>query len=798
MTRHRTPSLLVLVSILIFSIGCSGNSPVMPPLTSGSYNSAGSASNADDPHRLWGNWEVVVDIENSTIEYAPLRSSDLHFNVVPLLMEGTFDSALTFANLNIDADNHSLSIDVSLEHPFPTLPHVAGFDVRGIFFTRGGSFNIISGNVIMTGPDEPRLVNADGYTRWWNPLEFFGPSVLGYVDGYYGVKKINAGFQNTLAGYKYFADGLGTLDTMADLDPHDRGVFRAGSKNTRSYRVEFGDIQTNFLVFNYAVDACWGPIPGYTLPGPPPVIPDDFPLSANCPEPYWIDVRETSNTLSATTLGGTIGTVNLEIDIYDWQAMDPLSSVPMEVSVVQVEAPIFGLGPSTATVIPGSGGDGHMSTYTASIAGGSGVKLDTVDLIVTATSSEGDYQNEITNFLGVGPLQAFFVYSAKVLDADLYSGWNWRYTKNLYPEEPNQGANLPDIAVYPDGGNVVAATVDQINYDPDNTGENHPDSINVWSNDYDTVSEPEFYHMPIEMLIDTGLWNDVNGITVADLGTRFFFTSSNIHDEFSDGETEPVYSFLTWLTHWYLGNEQAESWNTVFFSAGGYPRYYCTDPCNGVDAATDYIYSVYLYDVTNLAGPNPAPDPLRYIIMRWQPPYQPIEDDADWVRPNNVPPGNVGPGYVDRDQPYNHRLAVDDSTPMARFYILDSLNEIEVVDSDFSDEFFGWSHEGTVTVENLPPEVTGIVDIEVVQTRDLGTLRNHVAALCTYGLDQWRVWVFDFDEAQPLGSQAVTQWISDPYFGTPCSIDASDSPIEAHVLHQNGAVINVSVFRDYP
>ncbi|MFH1675648.1 MAG: hypothetical protein ABIC40_01400 [bacterium] len=802
MSRRRISSLLVLVSLFLFVLGCSGNSPVAPshnqPLNSQSVE-AYSAANGGRVE--WGQWQLVIDTVNASIEAVPLRSMQLHFNVVPLLKEGSKKSLLKFSNLLFDPSKHTVQIDISLTHPYASAPQVAGFDVRGILFTRGDTYLLNASSTILPGQDEPRLLNADGYTRWWNPMEFPGGSLLGYVDGYYGTPNLDGQFYLTLAGYKYFADGLGATESLANLDLDDRGVFRAGITNTRRYLIDWGTTANQYLIFNYAVDASWGLIPGWTPASGPPVVPDDFPLTSNCPEPWGINVTETTNTLVGTTAGGTSGTIDFSIDVYDWQALDPLSTVSMEVSSVEVEAPIFGNLVIIATPIPGSGGDGQVSTYEATFTGSSPDKLGYVDFVVTASCPYGDYQNSITNFQGTGPLQAFFVYRATVQDGDPYSGWTKRYSKILYPEYPNQGFNNSDIAVYPKSGGIRAAMVDQKNLDPDHEGGHQPDSINEWSNDYTYYSVPEHYHLTREGLSDTGLWDDIKGITVSDSSMRFFFTNTNIHDEFASGETDPLYCYLTWQSHTYLGNAQATAWLSVFFSAGDYPRMWCTDPCNGVKVANDYIYCVFLYDSTGMGGGDPGANPSRYICFRWNSPYDFSADSPDWQKPWNVNPNGTGTGFVDYSKPYDHRLAVDDIPAPDRFYILDSLNEIEVVDLDFSavDEFSGSWPIGTVTTSNWPVEISRIVDIEVVQTKNLGTVRNQVAALCQAGdTSHFRIWVFDYDQTQPVGSQAVTQWLSDTYDGTPLALDAADNPIEVHVLSSSGGMVSVSVFRDYP
>ena len=122
------------------------------------------------------------------------------------------------------------------------------------------------------------------------------------------------------------------------------------------------------------------------------------------------------------------------------------------------------------------------------------------------------------------------------------------------------------------------------------------------------------------------------------------------------------------------------------------------------------------------------------------------------------------------------------------------------MDCDFSmDEFVGYWPIGTVTDANKPEDVIKIVDIERVQTTALGTPRNQVAALCaTSTPNVWRLWVFDYDKSQPIDNQAVTSWISPSYEGVPLALDCVESPIEVHVLHQNGGMSYVTVLRDYP
>ncbi len=799
MFQHRISSLLVLVSLSAVFLGCSSGSPVSPSMSYIDNLQTAVSPGTNDGHWSWGYWDLWVDLENGTVRAEPMRSAQLHFNVVPLLKEGSPGSLLGISNLMVDGSNHTVQVDISLTHPYPTLAQVPGFDVRGILFSLGGSIDLLGGSIRVAGPDEPRLINADGYTRWWNPTEFPGPGILGYQDGKLGSPHWSTGYTINLAGYKYFADGLNATESMNGLNVNDRGAFRPGSTNTRRYLIDFGDTGSHFLKFNYAVDACWGKVLDWNPGDPNPVVPDSFELTANCPEPYRLRITESINTLSATTAGGTGGTIGLNIDVYDWQAMSPLSTVPMEVSTVQVEVPAFAIGPTNATVVPGSGAGGHMSTYQINIVGSTGEKLDYLDIFVSANMNGMDYQNDLTNFMGVDPLQTYFLHTAAAQDLDVYLSWTHRYTRLLYNEYPNQGDNPPDIAVYMQGGIARGVMVDQINPDTTGSGNHHPDSINEWADDYTSHSVPEQYHLPLGDLSVSGRWDDIDGIAINDNGSQFFFTNTNIFDEFPTPGFDPLFCYLTRVKHEYLGNDEPTDWLPVFFSDDDYPRMWATDPSNGVNALTDWMYAVWLYDVTGLAGGDPGVDPLRYIIFRWAPPYDQSLASADWQRPNNISPSGSGTGYLDRSEPYDHRLAVDDGGGMTRVYMLDSVGEIEVMDCNFAqDEYSGHFYMGTVTIANHPPEIEGILDIEVIPTKDLGTTRNHVAALCRSGETNWRIWVFDYDSTLPIDLQANTVWLSEEYAGEPMSMDAADGPIELHVLHQTGDFMYMSVFRNFP
>lgn len=287
--------ILISVFLAVYSLSCSTHqqSPVEPQLT--------ASTDASDPSRiLFGLWDVDVIPDNSgsaQLIFTPLRSTALHMNVVKL-MENSLPGAVGVSNITLQ--NGVLGVDVSFTHPFPSDTY-SGFDVRGILIGHG-SVTDFDENLKYAGKNDLRLLNPDGHTRLWNPVEYLGS---GYKDGKLGTPNSVANFTATLNGYKYFADDLGPNDDVTELNTSLRGAFTGGTKNTRRYMIKLGSLG---LKFQYAVDANWWP------PTEPAVVPGSFDVNrANCPEPYYLDVWIGPGIWH----GG--GSADFTLDVYDWQ-----------------------------------------------------------------------------------------------------------------------------------------------------------------------------------------------------------------------------------------------------------------------------------------------------------------------------------------------------------------------------------------------------------------------------------------------------------------------------------------------
>ena len=360
-------SLFLFLSILICGCSGGGNNPV----SLGQDEMVASENQSPDSNSIWGMWQFTADPKTQTVEVLRLRTAEKYFNILPLL-ETQFSQCVSIEGIP-EFDGDTLKLDIGIQSPFHGKPKYTGFDVSMILITRGSLDGFSDPDIVMHGEGDTRLLNPDGYTRWWNPREFPHNTgdLMGYTDGKLGTKDEYANYTATINGYKYYCSDLIEPDSSMNLtDPAGRGVFPAGGKLVREHIIDID----GGMVFNYIVNACWG----YPLGNPPWEIPDDFPEYANRYEPYRIDVAELENTLwnDGVNSGGNL---SLRIDAYDWFNSDQ--------NRVRVESP--GNFNFAETFSPTGGGTGY-STYEVEIPSATPA-YGSIDLLISIESEKIGY-----------------------------------------------------------------------------------------------------------------------------------------------------------------------------------------------------------------------------------------------------------------------------------------------------------------------------------------------------------------------------------------------------------------------
>jgi hypothetical protein len=267
-------SIGVLFIITLIICGCAGN-PAIPPVNDQAdipdLQLSGVNSQAGN-HRLWGEWEILIDADHTHAEAIPIRSGRFHLNALKFLEEYCTD-CLKILGLHKNGDG-TIDMMVQITHPFDNHPEYTGFDVKGIIMF-DGSWENEGYKYYLPYPEpfriswrklgDPQVLNADGFTIRWSPWYDSGMSqpIFNYWEG-------------------RFANGTPTANVNAYKNfytDEDRHMFRVNHSVVQTYRIA---LPPGPVVAGYAVEACWEP--PTTTPVTNPA--EDFPLTANQPEPY--------------------------------------------------------------------------------------------------------------------------------------------------------------------------------------------------------------------------------------------------------------------------------------------------------------------------------------------------------------------------------------------------------------------------------------------------------------------------------------------------------------------------------
>ncbi len=379
---------LALFISLFVAVGCSGGSgvPVIPPVSGDGVDLTGTRAAGGEPggHVLWGFWRGVVDLESGQFEMVPLRGAAFHVNIAGLLEDAP--GGLSVHVNSLDVPQRLLDFDLTISHPAPN-SDLRGFDVRGILMGPGDTIVAESDpTLVFNAPSGTMLLNADGYTRWWNAVEFTKAGFLGYDDDH-----VIPGYlipQTTLNPYKYFSDALAPGDPVVPgVNQSNRGTFSTNltpPSLTRNYRVRFPVIGGKpKLGFHYAIDASYAPPTGGS-PTPKPI--GDFPPQANCPEAFHVEVGTEGSSVYYESDLNRGGDLVLRIEVFDWGASSNPEGILGEISGITVESPTLCEPYSAWPIVPIPGSQPNSGVFAISIPNVQPTGCENQNVLVTVKS----------------------------------------------------------------------------------------------------------------------------------------------------------------------------------------------------------------------------------------------------------------------------------------------------------------------------------------------------------------------------------------------------------------------------
>ena len=306
-----TRNISIAAMILSFILpGCSAGKSPLESDSNGNTTIPAAKGNLEPgtQHMLWGFWRFAIDKPSRKIDIVTVRAPQFHMDLVPFLEPPAF-GLLNIDNAEFGAA--TLEFDVLITHPLAGKTEFSAFDVCGIVITKGQQTGY-GEDITVADWGDSYLLNADGYSRWWNPREFPHAPVLGYTDGLIGGPDAVEQYNCNINGYKYFADKLSSDDDISMLPGDSRGYFTAGATNKRHYILVTG---WEMYTVNYAVDACWE----FPNGSGPWQVPGSFPQKANRSEPYRIETYPISNDLFCDDYAANSGgSATLSIKVYDW------------------------------------------------------------------------------------------------------------------------------------------------------------------------------------------------------------------------------------------------------------------------------------------------------------------------------------------------------------------------------------------------------------------------------------------------------------------------------------------------
>ncbi len=436
----KTRGFMTAVVLLLLIVSCSGgNSPTTPEISEALTPDTHTARYQSQT-QLLGYYDLTFDLESGSVEAIPNRSLGFTANAVLFLNNDPTTLTFYFQEITQGDDYVDIDLDVYITHPFPGQQKYDAYDVRGVFIGNGSGTLKHNSDLRYPVPGTDQiLLNADGYTRWFNPGEFGEPGLFGYTHG----NLAPAGYEGTatLNPYKYFVPGkLGPSDNavwkyMTGDWPPVKGCFINGETGGRTYLIRL-PVPDPGIKYGYAVLANWA---GGT--------PLDHPAYATEAVAFKVNDNSALYYVDETDSGGHL---ILDIGVYDWSSQ--LSAGVMEDYSIILESTVLSA-PYTLSesdLTPTDGGD-HYSIYHVEVPADYVSSVFDNECWVIVEYPDYDYTNPlgVPNDAANDPLTAYFRSEVKVLDSSEECGWahTWGGPLSDYAHE---------VAVDKDGDIYVA------------------------------------------------------------------------------------------------------------------------------------------------------------------------------------------------------------------------------------------------------------------------------------------------------------------------------------------------------
>lgn len=308
-THFRDLLAVMIVSGMILT-GCSKSSnPIIP---TDSAELTGNSTQDRGISHLLSYGTINIDPVTQTVEIVPARISEVHLNIRQFVENAPCTDCFKLVSVQFLPDGEIL-LGLQLTHPFPGLDEFTCFDPRLIMMFNGSEvWPELNAIVPRAGLGDGELLNADGYTRLFNPVEFAPHSMPARFWEYSQGKLATPGVMNgTLNGYRYFPVG------------NDRNYLGSTASSTVEIRIVLPLWE---LEIGYAIDVNWEPADPASTGNPNIIdVPDDFPMIANMPEAY-----ELSTLASEGLYDDGTGSAELTVKVYDWQDNGDQAEVQVE------------------------------------------------------------------------------------------------------------------------------------------------------------------------------------------------------------------------------------------------------------------------------------------------------------------------------------------------------------------------------------------------------------------------------------------------------------------------------------